>query len=133
MRFRTARCFLTCQSSMGFLDKLKPQPRWKHADPAIRLEAVRQLDDELDLSAVAESDPDLRVRRAAIDRVSDPELLGTIARNDADEETRDRAADRLVSLASKASGQPDSAADGADLGVALQAVQMLDDPRRLST
>jgi len=118
---------------MGFLDKLKPQPRWKHADPAIRLEAVRQLDDEVDLSAVAEADPDLRVRRAAIDRLSDPELLGTIARNDADEETRDRAADRLVSLASKVSGQPDSAAEGVDLGVALQAVQLLDDPRRLSS
>src|SRR6187402_3436815 len=90
---------------MGFLDKLKPQPRWKHADPVIRLEAVRELDDEVDLTAIAEADPDIRVRRAAIDRLSDAAPLGAIARNDADEETRDRAADRLVALASRAPGQ----------------------------
>ena len=50
---------------MGFLDKLKPVPRWKHADPAVRLEAVRELDDPAELAGLAESDPDARVRRAA--------------------------------------------------------------------
>jgi hypothetical protein len=34
---------------MGLLDKLKPQPRWKHADPGVRLEAVRDLDDPVEL------------------------------------------------------------------------------------
>jgi hypothetical protein len=61
---------------MGLLDKLKPQPRWKHADPALRLEAVRELDDAAELAVLAESDPDARVRRAAICRITDPAVLG---------------------------------------------------------
>ena len=36
---------------MGFLDKLKPTPRWKHADPAVRLEAVRELEDPAEFAA----------------------------------------------------------------------------------
>jgi len=118
---------------MGLLDKLKPQPRWKHADPAIRLEAVREMDDDLELRAIAEADPDVRVRRAAIGRLSDPALLGAIARNDADEETRDRAADRLVALTSRGPSQTEPASEAASLDLAIQAVSMLDDPRRLST
>ena len=27
---------------MSFLDKLKPLPRWKHTDPAVRLETLSQ-------------------------------------------------------------------------------------------
>jgi hypothetical protein len=34
---------------MGLLDKLKAQPRWKHADPTVRLEAVRDLTEEAEL------------------------------------------------------------------------------------
>ena len=84
---------------MGLLDKLKPQPRWKHADPAVRLEAVRELDDAAELAVLAESDPDARVRRAAICRVTDPAVLGRVAAADADPETRDRASDKLLALA----------------------------------
>ena len=84
---------------MGFLDKLKPTPRWKHADPAVRLEAVRELDDPVELAILAETDTDARVRRAAIPRTVDPAVLGRVAAGDADPETRDRAADRLVALA----------------------------------
>ena len=106
---------------MGFLDKLKPVPRWKHADPAVRLEAVRELDDPAELAGLAESDPDARVRRAAIPRVVDTEVLGRVASKDADTETRDRAADRLAALAA-----------GADETVAVAAVRALTDPKRLS-
>ena len=74
---------------MGLLDKLKPQPRWKHADPAVRLEAVRELDDAAELAVLAESDQDARVRRAAICRITDPAVLGRVAAADADPETRD--------------------------------------------
>src|SRR6478609_7051513 len=85
--------------TMGILDRLKPQPRWKHADPAIRLDAVRELDDQIELATLVEADSDARVRRAAIGKATDPQVLGRAARADADEETRDRAADRLVALA----------------------------------
>ncbi len=107
---------------MGFLDKLKPTPRWKHADPAVRLEAVRELDDALELALLAETDTDARVRRAAIPRTVDPAVLGRVASGDADPETRDRAADRLVALATAGGDDPS----------AVAAVAMLTDPRRLS-
>ena len=106
---------------MGLLDRLKPTPRWKHADPAVRLEAVRELDDAIELAALAETDPDARVRRAAIPRTVDAEALGRVASSDADPETRDRAADRLAALAS-----------GTDETAAVAAVRALTDPRRLS-
>lgn len=108
---------------MGLLDKLKPQPRWKHADPAVRLEAVRELEDQTDLAILAETDPDGRVRRAAIARTTDPVLLGRVAAGDSDSETRDRAADRLLALATA----------GPDEATALSAVEALADPRRLSS
>ena len=108
---------------MGLLDKLKPQPRWKHADPAVRLEAVRDLDDPGELATLAETDADARVRRAAICRLTDATVLGRVAATDADAETRDRAADRLVALATAAEdGEP-----------AMAAVRALTDARRLST
>src|SRR5688572_19893110 len=91
---------------MGFLDKLKPQPRWKHADPSVRLEALRDLDDSLELGLLAESDSDVRVRRAAVAKLTTPDVLGRVAAHDADAETRDRAADRLVVLTSRADRTP---------------------------
>jgi hypothetical protein len=120
---------------MGFLDKLMPQPRWKHADPAVRLEAVKDVDDTQELVLLAEGDLDVRVRRAAVARVDDPVVLGRIAAGDSDSETRDRAADRLVTLASRAdSGAGDQPAHGdAALAVALEAARALNDTRRLST
>jgi len=107
---------------MGLLDKLKPAPRWKHADPAVRLEAVRELEDAAELALLAETDPDARVRRAAVPRTVDAEVLGRVASSDADLETRDRAADRLVALATAS----------ADADTAIAAVRALADPRRLS-
>jgi hypothetical protein len=108
---------------MGFLDKLKPTPRWKHTDPAVRLEAVRELDDAAELAILAETDPDARVRRAAIPRTADAAVLGRMASGDADPETRDRAADRLVAMATT----------GGDEASAVAAVTTLADPRRLSS
>lgn len=107
---------------MGILDKLKPTPRWKHADPAVRLEAVRELDDPIELAVLAETDSDARVRRAAIPRTTDLAVLGRVASADADPETRDRAADRLVALATA----------GDDAANAVAAVSMIADGRRLS-
>lgn len=114
---------------MGLLDKLKPQPRWKHVDPAVRLDAIRELDDPAELALLAESDPDAKVRRAAILVTSDTAVLGRIASSDADEDARDRAADRLVSLAGRIAPDGDSVAAVS----ALDAVRALHEPRRLST
>ena len=108
---------------MGLLDKLKPQPRWKHADPSVRLEAVRELEDQAELAILAELDPDARVRRSATARIADPSVLGRIAAADSDPEARDRAADRLLALATLG---------GLDEASALAAVAALSDVRRLS-
>jgi hypothetical protein len=115
-RFQYTRYF-----TMGFLDKLKPAPRWKHTDPAVRLEAVRELEDVAELAILAETDPDARVRRAAVPRTLDAEALGRVAASDADPETRDRAADRLTALAA-----------GTDETAAVAAVRALTDAKRLS-
>jgi hypothetical protein len=118
---------------MGFLDKLMPQPRWKHADPAIRLEAVKDVDDLQELAALAETDPDVRVRRAVLARHDDAVVLGRIASADADAETRDRAADRLVTLASRGSAGSGDESDAATVPEALEAARAITDTRRLST
>jgi hypothetical protein len=106
---------------MGILDKLKPQPRWKHADPAVRLDAVRELDDAMELAELAESDSDARVRRAAIARVDDIDVLGRCAA-DAEPSVKEEAADRLLALA----------LDGSDETRATAAVGHLTDSRRLA-
>jgi len=109
---------------MGILERLKPLPRWKNADPAVRLEALRELDDPIELAALAELDADARVRRAAVTRIGDVATLGRIASADADAETRERAADGLVAIATDA---------GSDEATALAAIRTVVDPRRLST
>jgi hypothetical protein len=75
---------------MGLLDKLKPQPRWKHADPGVRLDALRELDDPAELALLAETDPDVRVRRAALPRVADVATIGRLAANDGRRDPRPR-------------------------------------------
>src|SRR5436190_1396550 len=63
------------QTNMGFLDLFKP--RWKHSDPDVRAEAVRQLDenDARILAQVARRETDVRVRRIALKKIADPALL----------------------------------------------------------
>ena len=86
---------------MGLLEKLRPQPRWKHGDPAVRAAAVYELGpEEADaLRALAREDADARVRRAAVSRVDDPAILGEIGRTDPDEEVRAEAIRGLAGLA----------------------------------
>ena len=86
---------------MGLLEKLRPQPKYKHADPAVRLEGLADIEDndQSTLVALATEDTDPRVRRAALGRVSDPAALATLVRNESDAATRDAAVARLVTLA----------------------------------
>ncbi len=108
---------------MGILDKLKPQPRWRHANPAVRLEAVRTLDVQVELALLAESDADPKVRCAAIERLNAPVVLGRIAASDSEPAVRDDAADQLVALA----------LDAPNPAQAVAAVELVTDSRRLAS
>jgi hypothetical protein len=89
---------------MGILEKLRPTPRWKHADPSVRAAAVYDIGpDEGDaLRALAREDADPRVRRAAVTRLDDAGVLAEIARTDPDEEVRTEAVRGLAGLAAEA-------------------------------
>jgi hypothetical protein len=103
---------------MSFLDRFKPQPRWKHADAAVRAEAVATIpnDDEhvAVLQELAREDADVRVRRAAGDRLTRVEDLVLLARAEQDEELRREYTDRLVTAATTA------APTDADAALALE-------------
>jgi hypothetical protein len=88
---------------MGILEKLRPLPRWKHADPAVRAASVYDLGpDEADaLLALAREDAEARVRRAAVTRLDDAAVLGEIARTDPDDDVRAEAVRGLAGLAAE--------------------------------
>lgn len=113
---------------MSFLDRFKPQPRWKHADPAIRAAAVPEIPDDTEHGAVIEelatSDEDVRVRAAAAARIDDVPLLARLARSERDTDLRREIADRLVAIAIE------PAATDADAALALDG---LDDAKQFST
>src|SRR5262245_4985781 len=90
---------------MGILERLRPTPRWKHADPAVRASAVYDLDPgEADiLRTLAREDSEARVRRAAVARLDDIAVLGDVARSDPDEDVRAEAVRNLAGLATEAS------------------------------
>lgn len=89
---------------MGILERLRPQPRWKHADPAVRVAAVYEFgpEDTDALHAVAREDPEARVRRAAVSRIDDVTVLADAARTDPDEEVRAEAVRGLAGIAAEA-------------------------------
>ena len=90
--------------SMGILERLRPAPRWKHADPSVRAAAVYDLgpDESEALHALAREDAEPRVRRAAVTRLDDLAVLGDIARTDPDEDVRTEAIRGLAGIAAEA-------------------------------
>ena len=89
---------------MSFLDRFKPQPKWKHADPTVRAAAVAELviDDPEQQRALVElagTDEDVRVRRAAVARVDTVSDLVQLAATERDEQLRRELTDRLVAVA----------------------------------
>ena len=93
---------------MGILEKLRPHPRWKHADPTVRVATVYELGpDESDaLHALAREDTEPRVRRAAVTRIDEAAVLGEIARADPDEQVRAEAVRGLAGIAAEADDPP---------------------------
>ena len=102
---------------MGILEKLRPQPRWKHTDPSVRAAAVYELgpDEAEALHALAREDAEPRVRRAAVTRIDDPSVLADIAKTDPDEDVRAEAIRGIAGIA----------AETDDLPQALDAVRQL--------
>ena len=78
---RTRLALAGVPSVMGILEKLRPQPRWKHADPAVRAAAVYELgpDDGDALRPLAREDAEARVRRAAVTRLTTSPCSATSA------------------------------------------------------
>lgn len=108
---------------MSLLDRFR-QPRWKHADPAVRLEAVHELGDDAQdvLRTLAREDADAAVRRRAVARVEDIPTLVAAARSDLDEGVRAEARKLLMDLATDAGDEAES----------LEALGGLDDERDLA-
>jgi hypothetical protein len=102
---------------MGILEKLRPQPRWKHADPGVRVAAVYELgpDESEVLHALAREDAEARVRRAAVTRIDEVSVLAEIAGADPDEDVRAEAVRGLAGVAAEAD----------DLAQASEAVRQL--------
>lgn len=133
---------------MSLLDRLKPQPRWRHRDPAVRLAAIAEIEDVAELMAVAREDVDAGVRRAAVRRVADAAFLATIARDDPDARVREEAVAGLLDLAVKGepaeseaavAGLSDSrhlaqvARHASHVGTRLAALARITDPRALGS
>jgi hypothetical protein len=113
---------------MSFLDRFKPQPRWKHTDPAIRAAAVPEIPDDPEhrgtIEELATADEDVRVRTAAVARLTDVMLLARLARSEPDPDLCRQVAERLVAIAT---GPADTDADAA------LALDGLSDPKQFST
>jgi hypothetical protein len=88
---------------MGILEKLRPLPKWKHADPTVRAAAVYDIPPEYldDLYLLAREDGEARVRRAAVTRIDDAAVLGEIAKTDPDEDVRAEAVRGLAGAAAE--------------------------------
>ncbi len=86
---------------MALLDWFKSRPLWQHPDPLQRVAGVRQLppEDQEALTSIARTDPDPRVRRAALHRVRDGLVLAELARNDAEASVREEACELLLRVA----------------------------------
>lgn len=113
---------------MAFLDRFKPQPKWKHADPAVRAASIAEMPRDAEHVAVVEelasSDDDLRVRRAAVERLDDVEVLVRLARTERDMDLRRQITERLVGIALE---------PASDDAAAARALEGIEDQKQCST
>src|SRR5215831_858926 len=115
---------------MSFLDRFKIQPKYKSADPEVRLAAVREFnegaatgEERAAIVALAREDADVRVRRAAGGRIDDVEVLAGLAGADADEGLRGEIVERLAGVAGSS----------ANADAALGALAALQDQKQIGT
>ena len=103
---------------MSFLDRFKPQPKYRHPDPAIRLAGIAELPDDAEhwgvIAELAASDEDVRVRRAALSRIEKVGYLARLARTERDEALRREIAERLVAIANAPADNDGEAAQALD-------------------
>ncbi len=112
---------------MSLLDRFRP--KWQHSDTDVRAAAVRQLgkeDSEL-LGAVAQGDPDPRVRRIAVKKLDDPKLLLEISREDDDDNLRGFAKERANAIL------VEIAVSDEDSDQSERALALIDDQKQLPT
>jgi hypothetical protein len=109
---------------MALIDIFKAKPRWLHGDPAVRADAVRDIDvgDQTLLTTIAKTDADARVRRSAVRKLQDISILVEIAVKDIDTSVREEARLALLAL---------SLSDG-DSTTCASALSTLDDPKLLA-
>lgn len=75
------------------------KPKWQHADPETRKQAVQGLENnDPTLHELAQQDPDLTVRCTALERICDLDFLENLARNDANTDIQTAAAARYRTL-----------------------------------
>lgn len=86
---------------MALLDRLRPQPAWKHSDPTTRVSAIEGLpeSEQSIFASVAREDESPRVRRAAVSRLLEIDTLAAVARGDADAQVKADASGRLLEIA----------------------------------
>lgn len=81
---------LNKEGRLAFFDFFKP--KWKHSDWNVRLEAVRNVNDQVILFKVAKSDEQYQVREVAVKALTDQKQISEIAHTDKDESVREAAA-----------------------------------------
>ena len=109
---------------MSILDKLRPQPDWKHDDPGVRIAAVQRLaDEDADdiLLQIVKDDADTQVRQAAIEQLDDPQLLSAIVREETNEVVRATAIAMLLDVVTSTD----------DLAIGTTVLAVLTDPHDL--
>ncbi|MBK8752057.1 MAG: DUF349 domain-containing protein [Candidatus Competibacteraceae bacterium] len=88
------------------------KPKWQHADPATRQQAVQGLEHtDPTLHELARLDPDPSVRRTALERLGDLDLLQRLAREDTDASVQAAAAARYRALLAGQTGNGSALAE----------------------
>ena len=113
---------------MGFLDFFRP--KWKHSNPDVRMEAVKNLENQTLLGNIARADLDSRVRKTAINKLIDQNLLVKVAMNrEEDKDVRKEAAKKLTdqSFLVKVAKKPDKRISINEKGLDYNALQAKSD------
>ncbi len=135
---------------MALLDWFKPRPLWQDPEPAQRAAGVRQLGSQQQevFAELARTDPDPRVRRAAVLRLTEVTVLAEVAATDSDQGVQGEAMELLLAaaleredpsaeIASQALSESRHlvavAKDARMVSLRLQAVARLQEPRALAS